>query len=83
MEAAGTSVTLHFSSHSTKRLNVSPILTCLLKVIENTSFAFIDLAQDETRVAGRGRVGIRRVRVLRTLGNVVAQESFLPVYGSA
>jgi len=30
-----------------KRLDVSPILICLLKVIENTSSAFIDLAQDE------------------------------------
>src|SRR6476620_4672711 len=41
---------------------VSPILLGLLNVIENTSFAFIDLSQDETRVAGRGRVEIRRVR---------------------
>ena len=31
-------------------------------MIENTSSGFIDLAQDETRVAGWGRVGIRRVR---------------------
>ena len=28
----------------------------LLKVIENASFAFINLGQDETHVAGRGRV---------------------------
>src|SRR5262249_16960721 len=56
-----------------ERLNVFPILTSLLKVIENTSAGFIDLAQDETRVAGWGRVGIRRVRELRTLGHVVAQ----------
>src|SRR6202011_5352487 len=41
------------------------------------SFAFIDLGQDETRVAGRGRVEIHRVRELRRLGHVVAQESFL------
>ena len=46
---------------------VSPIFGALLKVIENTSFAFIDLGQDETRVVGRGRVGIHRVRKLRTL----------------
>jgi hypothetical protein len=62
-----------------KRLDVSPILIRLLKVIENTSSAFIDLAQDETRVAGWGRVGIRRVRELGPLGHVVAQESFLPI----
>jgi hypothetical protein len=57
---------------------VSPILVGLLKVIENTSFAFIDLSQDETRVAGRGRVEIRWVRKLLHLGHVVAQKSFLP-----
>jgi hypothetical protein len=55
---------------------VSPTRIGLLPVIENTSSAFIDLAQDETRVAGRGRVGIHR-RKLRTLGHVIAQESFL------
>ena len=60
----------------TKRVNVSPILICLLKVIENTSFAFIDLAQDKTRVAGRSRVEIPRVREFRTLGHIVAKESF-------
>jgi hypothetical protein len=49
----------------------------LLKVIENTSFAFIDLSQDETHVASRGRGEIHRVRELRRLGHVVAQESFL------
>src|SRR6476619_4380746 len=49
---------------------VSPILVGLLNVIENTSFAFIDLSQDETRVAGRGRVEIRRVRQLLHLGHV-------------
>jgi hypothetical protein len=59
-------------------LRVFPILTSLLKVIDNTSFAFIDLVQDETRVVGWGRVGIHRVRELRTLGHVVAQESFSP-----
>jgi hypothetical protein len=57
---------------------VSPILICLLKVIKNASCAFIDLAQDETRVAGRSRVEIRRVRALLFLGHVVAQQSFLP-----
>src|SRR4029077_16929639 len=62
-----------------KGLNVFPILASLLKVIDNTSVGFIDFAQDETRVAGRGRVGIRLVRELRTLGHVVAQESFLPI----
>ena len=61
MEAAGTNVTLHFSNHLRNAWVVSPILVSLLKVIENTSFAFIDLAQDETRVAGRGRVEIHRV----------------------
>jgi hypothetical protein len=60
-----------------KRVGVSPILISLLKVIENTSFAFINLAQDETRVAGRSRAGIHRVRQLRRLGHIVAQESFL------
>ena len=45
-------------------------------MIENTSLAFIDLAQDETGVASRSRVGIHR-RKLRTLGHVIAQESFL------
>jgi hypothetical protein len=55
---------------------VSPTRIGLLPVIENTSSAFIDLAQDERRVAGRGRVGIHR-RKLRTLGHVIAQESFL------
>ena len=57
---------------------ISPILICLLKVIENAIFAFIDLAQDETRVAGRSRVEIARVRALLLLGHVVAQQSFLP-----
>jgi hypothetical protein len=61
-----------------ERLNVFPILTSLLKVIENSSAGFIDLAQDETRVACWGRAGINLVRELRTLGHVVAQESFLP-----
>ena len=56
---------------------VSPTLVGLLHVIENTSFGFIDLSQDETRVAGRGRVEVRRVRQLLRLGHVVAQESFL------
>src|SRR5262249_40025373 len=60
-----------------KRGVVSPILICLLNVIENTSFAFIDLGQDETRVAGRSRVEIPRVREFGPLGHVVAQESFL------
>ena len=32
------------------------------RMIENTGFAFID--QDKTRVAGRSRVEIRRVRAL-------------------
>jgi hypothetical protein len=62
-----------------ERLHISPILVALLKVIDNTSFAFIDLSQDETRVIGWGRVGICRVRKLWTLGHVVAQESFLPI----
>jgi hypothetical protein len=62
-----------------KRVVVSPILICLLKVIENAIFAFIDLSQDKTRVAGRGRVEIPRVRKLLHLGHVVAQESFRPV----
>jgi hypothetical protein len=62
-----------------ERLNVFPIFTSLLKVIENTSSGFIDLAQDETRVVGWGRVGVRRVRELRTFGHVIAQESFLPI----
>ena len=61
-----------------KPVVVSPILICLLKVIKNASCAFIDLAQDETRVAGRSRVEIRRVRALLLLGDVVAQQSFLP-----
>jgi hypothetical protein len=56
---------------------VSPTTPRLLPVIDNTSFAFIDLGQDETHVAGRGRVDIHRVRELRRLGHVVAQESFL------
>ena len=47
MEAAGTSVTL-LPQPVDERLNVFPILTSLLKVIENTSSGFIDLAQDET-----------------------------------
>ena len=62
-----------------KRVVVSPILICLLKVIKNASCAFIDLAQDETRVAGPSRVEIRRVRALLFLGHVVAQQSFLSV----
>ena len=66
-----------------KRGVVSPILICLLHVIENTSFAFIDLSQDETRVIGRGRVGIRRVRKLRTLGHVIAQNTFDYLGGSS
>ena len=60
-----------------ERREVSPTLMCLLHVIENTSFGFIDLSQDKTRVAGRGRVEIPRVRKLPRLGYVVAQESFL------
>ena len=40
-------------------------------MIENTGFAFIDLSKDETRVASRGRVEIRRVRQLVHLGDVV------------
>jgi hypothetical protein len=56
---------------------VSPILGALLKVIENTSFAFVDFGQDETHVAGRGRVEIHRVRELWPLGHVIAQKSFL------
>jgi hypothetical protein len=58
------------------RGEVSPTLG-LFKVVENTSFAFIDLGQDETCIAGRGRVEIHRVREVRRLGHVVAQESFL------
>jgi hypothetical protein len=59
-----------------KRIVVCPILICLLNVIENTSFTFIDLSQDETCVAGRSRVEIPRK--LLHLGHVVTQESFLP-----
>ena len=78
MEAPVTAMTLHFSITLRAAGKSPPTLVGLLKVIENTSFAFIDLAQDETRVAGWGRVGIHRIRELRPLGQVVAQESFLP-----
>ena len=60
-------------------LNVFPILISLLKVIENTSVAFIDLAQDETRVVGRSRAGIHRIRELRALGHVVVRRAFSPL----
>ena len=78
MEAAGTNVTLHFSIHLPMAGKSTQLPVRLLEVIGNTSFALIDLGQDETRVAGRGRVEIHRVRELRPLGHVVAQESFLP-----
>jgi hypothetical protein len=57
---------------------VYPTLVGLLEVIGSTSFAFIDLGQDETRVAGRSRVEIHRIREFGSLGHVVAQKSFLP-----
>jgi hypothetical protein len=41
-----------------------------------TSLGFIDLGQDEARVSCRCRVEIHRVRELRCLGHVVAQENF-------
>jgi hypothetical protein len=58
---------------------VSPIAHRLLEVIGDTSFAFTDLAQDETRVAGWRRAEIHRVGELRPLRHVVAQESFRAV----
>ena len=56
MEAADTNVTLHFSIHLPHGGEVSPTLRRLLEVIDNTSFAFIDLGQDEARVSCRSRV---------------------------
>ena len=78
MEAADGNVTLHFSIHLRMAGEVSPTLVGLLEVIGNTSYALIDLSQDEAHVAGRGRVEIHRVRELRPLTYVVAQESFRP-----
>jgi hypothetical protein len=55
MEAADTNVTLHFSIHLSIAGKSPTTLIGLLKVIENTSIAFVDLGQNETRVAGRGQ----------------------------
>ena len=49
------------------RVDVFPILKALLHVVDKARFAFIDFVQDETGVAGRGRIHVHRVRKLRGL----------------
>ena len=65
--SSGNSHDFAFLHHLARSGEVCPTRIGLLKVIENTSFAFINLAQDETRVAGRGRGGVQRVRELGPL----------------
>jgi hypothetical protein len=75
-QAPMATMTLHLSNHL-KNAWTSPQFSfaCL---VENNSSVFIDLTQEETRVSDWVRVG-PRVRELRPLGHVVAQESFLPI----
>jgi hypothetical protein len=76
--SSGNSHDFAFLHHLARSGEVCPTRSRLLKAIENAGFTFVDLVQDETRVAGWRRVGIQRVRELRPFGYVVAQESFLP-----